>query len=181
MSQHSSTEEVANKNSLKNIVGENREMQTLTQEALDEQIRGFVAPLTRQVEELNRLVQEMSTSREPKSNPRTELRTTFGTAMRQSGMVERVHRTRNRRRSRTSHDKDDETTYPDYNRRFRPSTQPEMTDPYEHLLDAITTLPSRIHTKNPRLLQTQAPTFRGTKDKFNYFVQRIKNHLRPVN
>ena len=42
-------------------------MQTLTQEAVDEQIRGLIAPLTRQLEELSRLVQEMSTSRHPNS------------------------------------------------------------------------------------------------------------------
>ena len=46
MSHHDSTEEIANRNSSENVV-ENPEMQTLTQEAVDEQIRGFIAPLTR--------------------------------------------------------------------------------------------------------------------------------------
>ena len=62
MSHHGSTEESANRNSSENVVGENPEMQTLTQEAVDEQITGFIAPLNSQLEELTRLVQEMSTS-----------------------------------------------------------------------------------------------------------------------
>ena len=84
MSHLGSTEEIANRNSSENVVGENPEMQTLTQEAVNEQIRGFIAPLTRQLEELTRLVQEMPTSRHPNSYPRTELGTTSGTAMPQS-------------------------------------------------------------------------------------------------
>ena len=59
-------------------------MQTLTQEAVKEQIREFIAHLTRQLEGLTRLVQGMTTSRYPNSYPRTELGTTSGTAMPQS-------------------------------------------------------------------------------------------------
>ena len=84
MNNHGSTEEIANRNSSENIVGENPKMQTLTQEAVDEQIKGFIAPPTRQLEELTRLVQEMSTSRHPNSYPRIELGTTPGMAMHQS-------------------------------------------------------------------------------------------------
>ena len=83
MSHHGSTEEIANKNSSENVV-ENPETQTLTHEAVDEQIREIIAPLTRQLEELTRLVQEMSTSRHPNSYPRTEIGTTSCTAMPQS-------------------------------------------------------------------------------------------------
>ena len=84
MSHHGSTEEIANRNSSENVVGENPEMQTLTQEAVDEQITAFIAPLNRQLEELTRLVQEMSTSRHQNSYPRTDFSTTSGTAMPQS-------------------------------------------------------------------------------------------------
>ena len=84
MSNHGSTEEIDNGVSSKNVEGEIPEFQTLSQEALNEQIRGFIAPLTRQLEELTRLVQGMITSKHPISYPRTELCTTSGTAMLQS-------------------------------------------------------------------------------------------------
>ena len=84
MSHHGSTEESATRSSSENVEGEIPEFQTLTQEAVNEQIRGFIAPLTRQLEELTRLVQAMTTSRHPNSYPRTELGTTSGTAMPQS-------------------------------------------------------------------------------------------------
>ena len=66
--------------------GEVPEFQTLTLEVVNEQIRGFIAPLIRQLEELTRLVQGMTTSRHRNSYPRTELGTTSGTAMPQSDM-----------------------------------------------------------------------------------------------
>ena len=72
-------------------MGENPELYALTQEAVDEQIIGFIAPLTRQLEELTRLLQERSTSRRPHSYPRTELGTTSGMAMfsvRQHGFLD---------------------------------------------------------------------------------------------
>ena len=84
MSNHGSTEEIANGVSSENVEGEIPEFQTLTQEAVNEQIRGFIAPLTRQLEELTRLVQGMTASKHPNSYPRTELGTTSGTAMPQS-------------------------------------------------------------------------------------------------
>ena len=55
MSHHGCTEEIANRSSSENVLRENLETQTLTQEGVDEQIRGFIAPLTRQLEELTRL------------------------------------------------------------------------------------------------------------------------------
>ena len=79
MSNHGSTEEAS-----ENVEGEVPEFQKLTLEAVNEQIRGFIAPLTRQLEELIRLVQGLTTSRHPHSYPRTELGTTSGTAMPQS-------------------------------------------------------------------------------------------------
>ena len=84
MSNHGSTEEIADRNSSENVKGDVSEFQTLTQGAVNEQIRGFIAPLTRQLEELSRLVQGMTISRHPISYPETELGTTFATAMPQS-------------------------------------------------------------------------------------------------
>ena len=84
MSHHGSTEEIANRSSSENVDGENPEIQTVTQAAVDEQIRGFIARLTRQLEVLTRLVQEMSTSKYPNSYPRTEPGITSGTGMPQS-------------------------------------------------------------------------------------------------
>ena len=81
LNHHGSTEEIAHRSSSENVEGELPEFQTLTQEAVNEQNRGFSAPLTRQLEELTRLVQGMATSRYPNSYPRTELGTTSGTAM----------------------------------------------------------------------------------------------------
>ena len=73
-----------NRNLSENAVRENPEMQTLTQEAVDEQIRGFIAALTHQLDELKGLLQEKFTSRHANSHLRTELGTTSGTAMPQS-------------------------------------------------------------------------------------------------
>ena len=84
LSNHGCTEEVANRSSSENVEGEIQEFQTLTQEAVSKQIRGFIALLTHQLEELTRLVQGMTTSRHPNSHPRTELGTTSDTAMPQS-------------------------------------------------------------------------------------------------
>ena len=72
MSNHGSTEEITDRSASKNVEGKIPEFQTLTQEAVTEQIRGFIAPLTRELEELTRLEQGMSTSRHPNSYPRTE-------------------------------------------------------------------------------------------------------------
>ena len=87
MSNQSSREEIGNRRSLENVEREVPEFQTLTQEAVSEQIRGFIAPLTRQLEELTRLVQGMTTSWHPNFQPRTEHGTTSGTARPQSNLV----------------------------------------------------------------------------------------------
>ena len=79
MNNHGSTEEIANRSSWENVEGEVSEFQTLTQEIVNEQARGFIAPPTRQLEELTRLVQAMTTSRHTNFYPRTELGTTSGT------------------------------------------------------------------------------------------------------
>ena len=56
ISHYGSTEELVNRSSSENVERASLEFQTLTQEAVNEQIRGFIAPLTRQLE-LTRLVQ----------------------------------------------------------------------------------------------------------------------------
>ena len=84
MSDHGSTEEITNGISSKNVKGEVSEIQTLTQEAVNEQIRRFITLLTRQLEKLTRLVQGMTTTRHPNYYPRTEFGTTSGTAISQS-------------------------------------------------------------------------------------------------
>ena len=84
ISHHGSTGEIADRNSSEIVVGENPELQTLTREAVDEQIREFIASLTRQLEELTRLVQEKSTTKHPNSYPKAELGATSGTTMPQS-------------------------------------------------------------------------------------------------
>ena len=61
MSNHGCTEEIAIKSSSENVEGEIPEFQTLTQVAVNDQIRGFIAPLARQLEELTQLVQGMAT------------------------------------------------------------------------------------------------------------------------
>ena len=87
VSNHGSMKELANRSASENVEGEVLEVQTLTQEAVNEQIRGFIAPLTRQLEELTRLVQGMTTSRHPNTYPKTELGTTSGRAMPQSDAI----------------------------------------------------------------------------------------------
>ena len=57
MSDNASIQGNITANSSKNIKGEVNEIQMLTQEAVNEQIRGFISLLTRQLEELTRLVQ----------------------------------------------------------------------------------------------------------------------------
>ena len=84
MSDHSSTEETANRISSGNVEREVSEIQTLTQEDVNELIKGFIGPLTRQLEELTRLVQGMTAWRHPNFYPRTEFGNTSGTAIPQS-------------------------------------------------------------------------------------------------
>ena len=69
MSNHGSTEEIADRSSPENVEGEVPEFQKLTQEGVNEQIRGFTALVTRQLEELTRLVQGMTTSPHPDPYP----------------------------------------------------------------------------------------------------------------
>ena len=94
MSSHGNTEALANRSSSGNVEREVPEFQTLIQEAINEQIRGFIAPLTRQLE-LTWLVQGMTTSQHPNSYPRTGFGTTSGTAIRQSDTLTITHVDRN--------------------------------------------------------------------------------------
>ena len=65
MSVHGNTEENVTGNSLENAEGEFSETQTLTQEPVNEQVRGFIAPLIPRLEELTRLFQGMVTTQHP--------------------------------------------------------------------------------------------------------------------
>ena len=167
MSDHGSTEENATGISSENVKGEVFGIETLTQEDANVQLKGFIAPPTRQLQKLTGLVQGMTTTRHPDNYSRTEFGTFSGRATHQSDMATGVHRTRYARQSRTRADIDDETTYPENDKQIRPTKIPEMTDPYEFLLQAIPTLESRIHPNNPRLIESQVLTSRGTKDNFN--------------
>ena len=93
MSDHGSTKENAIGISSENVEEEVPKSQTLTQKAINEQIRGFFAPLTRQLEELTRLEQGKATTRHTNHCLRTEFGTTFVTVMPQSDRVTVVHRT----------------------------------------------------------------------------------------
>ena len=65
MSENGSMGEKVTKSSSENVEGEVSEIQKLTQESVNEQIKGFIAPLTRQLEELTRLTQGMVTTTHP--------------------------------------------------------------------------------------------------------------------
>ena len=77
MSENGSIEESRAGNSSENAEEEIPKIHTLSREAVSEQIKGFVAPLTRQLEELTRLVQGMVTT---PHCPRTDYSTISGTA-----------------------------------------------------------------------------------------------------
>ena len=88
LSDNGSIEENVTGNSSKNVEGGVSEIQTLTQEAVNEQVKEFIAPLTRQLEELTRLVQGMVTTQHPDHYRRTDFGTTSGTATNQSDTYE---------------------------------------------------------------------------------------------
>ena len=66
------------------VYAEVSEIQILTQEAVNQQIKRFISALTRQLEELTRLVQGMVTTTHPSHYPKTDFDTTSGTATNQS-------------------------------------------------------------------------------------------------
>ena len=166
--------------SLENVEGEISEIQTLTQEAVNEQMKWFIALLTHLLRKLTRWVQVMTTTRHPNHYLKTEIRTTSGTITQQSDMVTGDTRAQSRRKPMTSPDTDDKRTYTEYDKRFRRPMTPELTNPYEDLPDGITTLPSWIQTNNPRLLQTQLPTFRVAKNTFKEHEHVLQDRLRPM-
>ena len=90
MSDHVSTEENVTGISSQNVE-EVSEIQSLTQEAVSEQIRGFIAPLTHQLEELTRLVQGMETTQHPDHYTKTDFGTPSGTATHQSDTYSLSH------------------------------------------------------------------------------------------
>ena len=59
------------------------EIRTLTQEVVNEQTKGFTAPLARRLGELTRLVQGLVTAPHPSHFPRTDFSTISGKATHQ--------------------------------------------------------------------------------------------------
>ena len=88
LSDNGSIEENVTGNLSKNVEGGVSEIQTLTQEAVNEQVREFIAPLTRQLEELTRLLQGMVTTQHPDHYRGIDFGTTSGTATHQSDTYE---------------------------------------------------------------------------------------------
>ena len=84
MRDHGSTEENATGILSENVKGQVSEIQMLTHEAVNEQIRGCIAPLTCQLKKLTRLVQGMTSTRHPNQYPKIEFGTTSGRAIPQS-------------------------------------------------------------------------------------------------
>ena len=80
MSQSGGVEDHRASNSSEYIEEEVPEIRTLNQEAVNEQIKGFIALLTRQLEELTGLVQGMVKTPHPSHYPRTDYSTFSGTA-----------------------------------------------------------------------------------------------------
>ena len=84
MSENGSIEETTTGNSSENVEVEVSEIHTSTQEVVNEQIIEFIAPPTRQLQELTRLVQGVVTPPHPSHYPRADFGTTSGTTTCQS-------------------------------------------------------------------------------------------------
>ena len=80
MSENSIVEENQTNTSSENIEEEIPEVHTLIQKAVKEQIKKFIAPLTRQLEEMTRLVQGMVATVYPSPYSKSDYSTTSGTA-----------------------------------------------------------------------------------------------------
>ena len=76
---------------------------------------------------------------------------------------------------------DDEAVFPSRNKREENSQTSDVTEQYENIIDAITTLPNKLKSKNTnhKLLHRQVPTLRGNKDRFNEVEYLLRNHVRP--
>ena len=111
MSEERSLEENVIGNSPENVEGEVPEIHTLTREAVNKQIKGFIALLTRQLKKLTRLVQGRLTTPHPSHYPRTDFSTISGTAARQSDMVTGATVTRIRSQPMTHTETNDKTPF----------------------------------------------------------------------
>ena len=79
MSKNSSVEEKRAGNTSESVEEEVLESHILTQQTVNEQIKGFIAPLTRQLGELTRLVHGMVPTLHPSRYPRTDYSTNSDT------------------------------------------------------------------------------------------------------
>ena len=84
MSENGSTQENVTGTSSENVEGEISKIQTFKQEAVNEQIKRLIAPLTREIGELTRLTQRVVTKLHPSHYPRTDFGTSSITATFQS-------------------------------------------------------------------------------------------------
>ena len=84
MSENGNLEESQTSTSSENVEEEIPGFHNLIQEVVNEQIKGFIALSTRQLEEMARLVQGMVMTPHPIKNPRTDHISFPGTATRQS-------------------------------------------------------------------------------------------------
>ena len=87
--------------------------------------------------------------------------------------------TRRRKQLFTRAETDNETPYINLDRQLTSPSKPEFFEHYDHILDAITTLPAQFRCNNPsrKFLRTQVPTFRGNKDYFNEIENLLRNNL----
>ena len=90
MSENGSIEENITGTSSENVKGEVSKIHTLTQKAVNDQFKGFIAPLTRQLEELIRLVLRMVITPHLSHYHRADFGTSSGTATYQSDTTTRA-------------------------------------------------------------------------------------------
>ena len=77
MSENNSTESSPVRNAPECNVEDEPEVYILTQEDVNEQIGSHIAPLTKQLEDMTRLIQGMTTAQNPTSHPRAGTSASF--------------------------------------------------------------------------------------------------------
>ena len=80
MSEKDSSESNPFKSAHQSNTDTDSETRILTQGEVDDQIRNYIAPLTRQLEKLIRLIQEMSTAHRPNRSPKAGTSANFSAA-----------------------------------------------------------------------------------------------------
>ena len=96
-------------------------------------------------------------------------------------MVTGVARTTTRGQQPTADaETDGETSYRNHSRRSNSSWAPELVEQYNHIQDAITTLPSsiQVHNANKTMLHKKVSTFNNNKDVPTEIEHPLKHHSR---